>query len=115
MLSTGLPDNSATVFVTMSLTEGASIEAGLYVHFELKRKALLLALSVHAPSVMVVSVVKTVRASSVVTVSVVAETVVAATVVAAVVVTAAVTCNVHRWLRAKTTILDGTGRVTSCR
>ena len=51
MLLTGLPENSATVFVTMSLTESASIEAELYVQFALKRKTLLLVLSEHASSV----------------------------------------------------------------
>ena len=51
-----------------------------------------LVLSEHPPSAMVVSVVTSVKALSVVTASVVAETIVAAPVVAAVFITAAVTC-----------------------
>ena len=50
----------------------------------------MLALSVRAPPIMVVSVVKSVKTFSVVTASVVAETIVAATVVTAVDATAAV-------------------------
>ena len=45
-------------------------------------KTLLLALSVHAPPTMVISVVKSVKALSVVTARMVAETIVTATVVA---------------------------------
>ena len=79
MQLTWMPEDSSTVFVTTSLTEAASSESELYVWVML-----------NASPTVDVSVVKSVKAFSIVTASMVAETVVAVTVAAAVDVTAVV-------------------------
>ena len=84
MQLTWMLDDSATVFITTSLTEATSSEAELYVWVMLKGKCFCFEHSEHAPTLMVVSVVRKVKAFSIVTASTVVETIVAVPVVAGV-------------------------------
>ena len=91
MQLTCMPESSATVFVTTSLTEAASSESELYVQVVLKGKRFCSCFLCTSPTVMVV---QSVKGFTVVTASVVAETIVTATVVTTVdVATSAVTAE----------------------